>query len=122
MLAAIAFLVEGAVLDWGALLILERRLAPAEQAGLGYMLFSIAMTVGRLTGDRVVAAVGGLRILLWGGIVTVLGLIVIAILSAARRAGGIHPDRRRGIERRAGAVQPRRAAAGDAGRAWPSPR
>ena len=53
-LAGITFLVEGAVLDWGALLIIDRQLALAENAGVGYILFSLAMLVARLTGDRIV--------------------------------------------------------------------
>lgn len=35
VLTAITFLVEGAVLDWGALLIIERDLAASETAGVG---------------------------------------------------------------------------------------
>lgn len=77
LLAAIMFLVEGAVLDWGALLVVEKGLAAPESAGVGYMLFSVAMTVGRLTGDRVVAAMGGRKVLVIGGIVTIAGLAVL---------------------------------------------
>jgi predicted MFS family arabinose efflux permease len=73
VLAGITFLVEGAVLDWSALLILERGLLDQGMAGLGYMLFSVAMTVGRLTGDRIVGFLGPQRVLLWGGIVTLAG-------------------------------------------------
>lgn len=79
LLAAIAFLVEGALLDWGALLMIDRQLAEAENAGLGYMVFSIAMVIGRLTGDRVVAALGGYRILLGGGLMAMLGLLAIVL-------------------------------------------
>lgn len=82
LLTAITFLVEGAVLDWSALLLLERSLTSAEQAGLAYMLFSVAMTVGRLTGDRIVAALGPLRILLVGGIVTIAGIALVLLPDA----------------------------------------
>jgi MFS family permease len=73
-LTAIVFLTEGAVLDWGALLTVERELLPKAQAGLGFMLFSVAMTVGRLTGDRLVARIGGFATLFWGGVVVMVGL------------------------------------------------
>ena len=43
-LAAITFLAEGALLDWSALLITGNGLVDVEQGGIGYMLFSIAMT------------------------------------------------------------------------------
>lgn len=79
VIAAIAFLVEGAILDWGALLIIERNLAEAQSAGLGYMLFSVAMVAGRLTGDRMVAALGDVRTLLAGGMVAILGLAVVLV-------------------------------------------
>ncbi len=79
-LTAITFLVEGAILDWSALLLLERDLLAAEQAGLGYMLFSVAMTFGRLTGDRVVARLGGFRVLVWGGVLTVAGFVPVLLL------------------------------------------
>ncbi len=74
VLAAISFLVEGAVLDWGALLIVAQDLLEPTSAGIGYMLFSIAMTVARLTGDRIVAALGRPAVLVLGGLVAILGI------------------------------------------------
>lgn len=76
-LAAITFLVEGAVLDWGALLITDAGLVETAQGGLGYMLFAIAMTGGRLVGDVVAARLGDRRIVLFGGLTAVSGLVVI---------------------------------------------
>ncbi len=78
-LAAIGFLVEGALLDWGALLMIDRQLLEAQSAGLGYIMFSITMVIGRLTGDRVVAALGSLRILVVGGAAMILGLVGIVL-------------------------------------------
>jgi predicted MFS family arabinose efflux permease len=76
-LGAVTFLVEGAILDWSALLVIGARLVDAAQGGLGYMLFSIAMTIGRLTGDRVVARVGNVDVLFWGGLTAVAGFVVL---------------------------------------------
>lgn len=76
-LCAVAFLVEGAILDWGALLLIDTGRAAPAQAGLGYMLFSIAMTAGRLTGDRLVTRLGNRPVLVGGGAVTVAGFIVL---------------------------------------------
>lgn len=76
-LTAIVFLVEGAILDWGALLTIERDLLPKAQAGLGFFLFSIAMTAGRLLGDRLVARMGAFRTLAWGGLIVLAGLVMI---------------------------------------------
>jgi predicted MFS family arabinose efflux permease len=78
-LAAIMFLVEGAVLDWGALLVIDRQLAAPKNAGIGYILFSAAMVVARLTGDRIVGAVGEYWMLISGGMLTILGIAVILL-------------------------------------------
>jgi MFS family permease len=79
VLAGISFLVEGALLDWGALLLIERELSEARTAGSGYMLFSAAMVLMRLAGDRVVARLGAAQMLLGGGVITALGLAVILL-------------------------------------------
>lgn len=84
LLAAVTFLAEGAVLDWSALLLTEAKLVAPAQGGIGFMLFSIAMTAGRLTGDAVVARLGDRRTLVVGGVVAVLG--VAALLLAPARA------------------------------------
>ncbi len=76
-LAAAVFLVEGALLDWGALLITSTGLVSATRGGVGYMLFAIAMTVGRLTGDAVTARIGDRATLFWSGIVAVVGFVVL---------------------------------------------
>lgn len=77
LLAAITFLTEGAILDWGALLLSGKRLVPTAQAGFGYSVFAIAMTLGRLTGDAVVARLGDRRTMLWGGILAIAGYVVL---------------------------------------------
>ena len=76
-LTAITFLVEGALLDWSALLITGAGLVAANQGGVGYMLFSIAMTAGRLGGDAVTARVGDRAMVFWGGVVATAGFVVL---------------------------------------------
>ncbi|WP_068083248.1 MFS transporter [Novosphingobium rosa] len=83
-LAAVTFLVEGSLLDWGALLITDLRLLDLRHAGAGYMLFAIAMTFGRFTGDRLTAQIGDRAAVLWGGVVVIAGF---AVLLAAPVAG-----------------------------------
>lgn len=82
-LAAITFLTEGAMLDWGALLLSGKGLLPVAQAGLGYSVFAVAMTAGRLTGDAVVARLGDRRTMLWGGLLAVVGYVVMLTSPAA---------------------------------------
>lgn len=82
-LTAVVFLIEGAILDWGALLTVERELLETAQAGLGFMLFSVAMAAGRLMGDRIVAAFGSFATLFWGGIVVAVGITLMLLPGAA---------------------------------------
>ena len=77
VLAAITFLTEGAMLDWGALLLAGKGLFPTNQAGIGYSVFAVAMTIGRLTGDAIVARLGDRRTIVWGGLLAIVGYVVL---------------------------------------------
>ena len=77
VLAAVTFLVEGALLDWSALLITQAQLVPVAQGGIGYIIFSVAMTAGRLSGDWLSGRLGDFRTLLWGGLVGLLGFVML---------------------------------------------
>jgi predicted MFS family arabinose efflux permease len=79
ILTAIAFLAEGAVLDWSAVLITGEGLVDVEQGGLGYVLFSIAMTFGRLTGDALTARIGDRPTLFWGSLVALAGFVILIL-------------------------------------------
>ena len=87
-LTATMFLAEGSVFDWSALFIVERGLTRPPEAGVGYILFSIAMTAGRLLGDFVVKRVGGRRVVQWGGLTAVLGLLLVLCSPIASGAIG----------------------------------
>jgi hypothetical protein len=82
-LTAITFLVEGALLDWSALLITGAGLVAAAQGGVGYMIFSVAMTAGRLGGDAVTARVGDRAMVFWGGWVAMGGFVVLLTAPSA---------------------------------------
>lgn len=88
ILAMVTFLAEGAMLDWSALLITQGGLVDVKQGGVGYILFAIAMTAGRLLGDRLVAWIGDYRTLLGGGMVAVLGFAVLLAVPVAPVALG----------------------------------
>ena len=81
--AAISFLVEGALLDWSALLLVGEHLVAAAHGGLGYMLFSIAMTVSRFAGDSIVARFGNRIVLTRGGVIALLGLCGLLLAPVA---------------------------------------
>lgn len=52
LLAALGFVVEGAIYDWSVLFMASERGAPQEQAALAYASFSAAMAATRFVGDR----------------------------------------------------------------------
>lgn len=79
LLGATMFLVEGALLDWSALLLIEMNLSQTSQGGLGFVLFSIAMTIGRLTGDRVVTHFGNQKVLVYSGLITLFGFALLLL-------------------------------------------
>jgi len=79
LLAAVTFLVEGALLDWSALLLIDTGLTSAAQAGLGYALFSVAMTIGRFGGDAVTARFGDRAVMFWGGVLALGGFVVLLL-------------------------------------------
>lgn len=74
LLCFILFLAEGAVLDWGALLLLQNpKMSPA-WAGLGYAVFSVAMTLGRFSGDKVIQRFGRYPVMLTGALTAAAGM------------------------------------------------
>jgi predicted MFS family arabinose efflux permease len=88
-LAAATFLAEGAILDWSALLVTDTGLVTATKGGVGYMFFAVAMTAGRLVGDRITARIGDRSTLFWGGILAIAGFVLLltAPLAAMAMAG-----------------------------------
>ncbi|KAG0744204.1 hypothetical protein G6F24_016114 [Rhizopus arrhizus] len=57
VLAFIAFLGEGALMEWSAVFLSDVRRVDASLAGIGYVTFTLTMTVARLFGDALVARV-----------------------------------------------------------------
>lgn len=80
LLCFILFLAEGAVLDWGALLLLQSPQMPATWAGLGYAVFSVAMTLGRFTGDKIIQRYGRYPVMLAGAIAAAAGMTLAVML------------------------------------------
>lgn len=81
-LCFVLFLAEGAVLDWSAVALTSIQGLDVSHAGLGYAAFALTMTAGRLSGDRIVARVGGARIIVLGGICAALGFASAALVPA----------------------------------------
>ena len=75
-LALLCFAVEGALVDWSALLLAERTGADAASAALGYSAFSVTMAACRFAGDRLVLRFGAARMMTFGGIGMFAGLMI----------------------------------------------
>jgi len=80
LLGLLCFAVEGALVDWSALLLTERTAVDPATAALGYSAFSVAMAACRFLGDRLVLRFGARRIMVLGGLGMFCGLM-LAVLS-----------------------------------------
>lgn len=77
-LCFVAFLLEGSILDWSGVFIRFVIGANAAQAGLGFAALSVAMTLGRLTGDRVVRRFAPVPVLRAGAALVASGFLLAA--------------------------------------------
>ncbi|MGJ7066686.1 MFS transporter [Morganella morganii] len=74
------FLAEGSVLDWSAVFLTEYHNVPESMGGLGFACFAVLMSLGRLTGDKIVAVLGRPQVVLWGALLAAGGLL-LSVLS-----------------------------------------
>lgn len=81
VLAFVAFLAEGTMLDWSALLLTDVRDVVPTLAGVGYAAFALSMTVARLFGDRVVDHLGRHRAIVLGGLLGAAGVLVLTLVT-----------------------------------------
>jgi len=74
LIAFCGLLAEGAMGDWSAVYLDQSLGADVEMAAAAFAVFSLAMALGRFTGDRVVARIGGGAMVSGGGALAALGL------------------------------------------------
>jgi predicted MFS family arabinose efflux permease len=80
ILCLLTFLAEGSVLDWSAVFLTSVRGADIGLAGLGYAAFAVAMTGGRLAGDRIRMVLGERRVILLGGLIGAIGFALVLLV------------------------------------------
>jgi MFS family permease len=73
VVAFCALTCEGAAADWSSVCMLDSLRSSTATAAAAYAVFSLAMTAGRLTGDRLVAVLGPVRLLRGCGLVATVG-------------------------------------------------
>jgi predicted MFS family arabinose efflux permease len=78
-LCFVAFLAEGAVLDWSAVFLTSVRGMGAAYAGLGYAAYSLTMTMFRLAGDRIVRRFGGRNVVVSGALCAAAGFLLATL-------------------------------------------
>lgn len=81
-IGAVAFLAmagEGAVLDWIGVYLSRVLAAPLSTAALGVAAFALAMTLGRLTGDRMVRRFGDREVLRGSAAGATAGLVAVLL-------------------------------------------
>jgi predicted MFS family arabinose efflux permease len=80
-LALCASVGEGAIADWSGLYLRDVLEASSGIAALGFAAFSVAMLIGRFSGDALVRRFGAPRLVRAGGVLAALGLGVALLLN-----------------------------------------
>ncbi|WP_258099466.1 MFS transporter [Marinoscillum pacificum] len=81
-LAFCILLSEGAIADWSAIYMRDVIQSDPFLYGVAYSGFALFMTVGRLSGDALIPMIGKKKLVLYGGIVSSIGL-AIAVSSSS---------------------------------------
>lgn len=78
----VAFMAEGATLDWSAVFMRTSRGMSMAHAGYAYAGFSVTMALGRWFGDRLVDRLGPQTVLVGGGALGAAGLCLAATVNS----------------------------------------
>ncbi|MBR0346520.1 MAG: MFS transporter [Rudaea sp.] len=81
MLCFVTFLAEGSMLDWSAVFLHEVRGVDASRTGIGFVVFSLTMTITRLFGDRLVQRLGRLLAVVLGGVLASTGFLIATLVT-----------------------------------------
>ena len=73
----ILFMTEGCVADWSGIYFKEVLHAPAIYVSMGYGVFAIAMTIGRLNGDYLVSQTGNKKAVTGGCLMASAGFVLV---------------------------------------------
>jgi fucose permease len=72
---------EGAIADWSALYLKKIILLDIKYIGLGYSAFSLAMMIGRFTGDSLSKKLGSWQLITYASLIAILGFLLVLILN-----------------------------------------
>ncbi|MBR1397024.1 MAG: MFS transporter [Selenomonadaceae bacterium] len=77
IITCIAYLVEGAIMDWSGVFLTTAKNFDISLAGIGFTMFSAAMLTMRLIGDRLVQAIGQKIVVIFGSVLSFIGFILL---------------------------------------------
>ena len=72
---------EGAIADWSALYLKKIILLDIKYIGFGYSAFSLAMRIGRFTGDSLSKKLGSWLLITYASIIALTGFLLVLILN-----------------------------------------
>ena len=72
---------EGAIADWSALYLKKIILLNIKYIGFGYSAFSLAMMIGRFTGDSLSKKLGSWQLITYSSLIAIMGFLLILILN-----------------------------------------
>ncbi len=70
---------EGTMYDWSAIYLRKAVFASKEMATAGYAIYMVAITIGRLTGDKLSNTIGVKNMLKYSGLLILTGLLLAAV-------------------------------------------
>ena len=82
LLAFLLMMAEGVANDWAALHAVEHLLQPTTRAAFAYATFAVAMTVGRLTVDRIAHRFGPAFVVRYGSVAAAVGIATVMVSPA----------------------------------------
>jgi fucose permease len=72
---------EGAIADWSALYLKKIILLDLKYIGFGYAAFSLAMMIGRFSGDSLSKKLGSWRLIMYAVIIGMIGFAMVLIIN-----------------------------------------
>jgi len=81
LIGLIVMVSEGAIADWSALYLKKIILLDTKYIGFGYSAFSLAMMIGRFTGDSLSKKLGSWQLITYSSLIAILGFLLVLILN-----------------------------------------
>ena len=81
VLAFIMMLAEGSMLDWSAVFLVDRVGMLEKNAGIGFTVFSIAMTISRFGGNSIIQRIGRRWTITAGALIAAGGFLLVTLLA-----------------------------------------